>query len=124
MDEKRQAARNDLIDSLSPVQLVGVMVEMFGVSHSLTLIGWAINWGVLGIENGPEFRAKLASEGISRATAYRASLDFRKLGDELEKRFGVPFDTEVMHQKVLKSDLAEYCRKDERFRKDMRRTGV
>lgn len=122
MEEKRseeqQKRRDELIDRLTPAQLVGVMIEMHGIKHTLTLIGWAINWGIRGIENGPEFRAKLEEQGLSRATAYRASLDYKRLGDELERRFGVPVDVETMHQQVVKSDLAEY------YLKDLRRKGV
>lgn len=120
MDNKQsddqQQKREDLIDSLTPVQVISTMIEMFGINHTLTLIGWAIRWGVQGVDNGSEFRAKCLAEGVSRATAYRASLDYRRCGDELEKRFGSEVNTETLHRHVTSSDLAEY------YRKSMRRT--
>jgi len=113
MDEKRseeeQKRRDALVDSLTPVQVISTMVDMFGINRTIALIGWAIRWGLQGVEAGPEFRAKCLAEGVSRATAYRASLDYRRIGDKLEERYGVHVSSEGLHDKLVNSALAPYC---------------
>jgi hypothetical protein len=109
-EEEKRRGRNAVFESIPSHEIIGVMVEMFGLRHTLTLIGWAIRWGVQGIENGPEFRAKLKAEkgeGASRSAVYRASLDYRRFGDELETRYKVPVDSELLYRSVSQSDLAK-----------------
>jgi len=114
LTKEQLEARDKWIDSLGGVKLTSVLVEMYGLTHALTLIGFAIRWGVAGFENGPEFRAFLKSQGVSRATAYRAALDWRRFGEELEKRYGVQFPNETLVQGVKQSELGEYCLADMR----------
>lgn len=113
MDEKRseidQKRRDEIVDSLSPLQVISVMIDLFGIHRTIALIGWAIRWGIEGIENGSDFRTRCIAQGVSRATAYRASLDYRRCGDELEKRYGSQISTESLYRSVVSSDLAPYC---------------
>jgi hypothetical protein len=87
------------------------MVEMYGIKHTFSMIGWAVSWGARGIENGPEFRATLKENGLSRTTAYRISLDYRRLGDELEKRYGAPVDSDIIYNRVMETEIADYIPK-------------
>ncbi len=113
--KEEQQVRDEIIDSLVPAQVMSTMVEMFGIKHTITLVAWAIRWGVLGIENTPPFRQKLLSEGISRATAYRSALELQRVGDELVKRYGGDLTHERLHGHIVNSDLAAYCLKDSRL---------
>ncbi len=79
------------IDEVPGGELLSDFVEFFGVKRAVYLIGWLFLWGVTGVENGPDFRKKLAAQGVSRATAYRAALDFRRFGEHIETKEGRPF---------------------------------
>jgi hypothetical protein len=84
MEKKRD------VDEVGDAELLSEFVSFFGAKRAVHLIGWAVLWGVTGVENGPDFRKKLAAQGVSRATAYRAALDFRRFGEHLESKEGRP----------------------------------
>jgi hypothetical protein len=76
------------VDAVGDAELLSEFVSFFGAKRAVQLAGWAVLWGVTGIENGPEFRKRLESQGLSRATSYRASLDFRRFKGHLESKDG------------------------------------
>jgi hypothetical protein len=78
------------VDEVGDAELLSEFVNFFGAKRAVHLAGWAVLWGVAGVENGPEFRKRLAAQGVSRATAYRAALDFRRFGEHLEANGGRP----------------------------------
>ncbi len=82
MEKKRD------VDEVGDGELLSEFVSFFGAKRAVQLAGWAVVWGVTGVQNGPEFRRRLKAQGLSRATAYRASLDFRRFKDHLEARHG------------------------------------
>lgn len=87
---KQRELIDEILDGMSGTEFLREFVGFFGAHRAASLVGWAILWGVQGIENGPEFRAKLEAEGLSRATVYRASADFRRFRDHLESVYHVP----------------------------------
>lgn len=82
MEKKRD------FEEVGDAELLSEFISFFGAKRAVQLAGWAVLWGVTGIENGPEFRRKLEAQGLSRATAYRASLDFRRFKEHLEAKDG------------------------------------
>lgn len=88
MDEKPERRR--IYEEMGDVEFMTEFFKFFGPRRAMQLMGWAVLWGVKGVEVGPEFREKLKVQGISQATAYRASLDFRRFRDFVEYRVGHP----------------------------------
>ncbi len=82
--------KNRPVDQVGGAEFLSEFVSFFGARRAVQLAGWAVLWGVTGVENGPEFRRRLESQGLSRATAYRASLDFRRFKEHLEAKEGRP----------------------------------
>ncbi len=78
------------VDEVGDAELLSEFVSFFGAKRAVQMAGWAFLWGVTGVENGPEFRRKLEAQGLSRATAYRAALDFRRFKEHLEANEGRP----------------------------------
>jgi hypothetical protein len=78
------------IDEVGDAEFLSEFVSFFGAKRAVQLAGWAVLWGVSGVENGPEFRRRLEAQGLSRATAYRASFDFRRFKEHLEAKDGRP----------------------------------
>ncbi len=98
MSQEEQQGRRRILDEVGAVEFMSEFFKFFGTGRALTLIGWVTLWGVQGIENGPEFREELKKRGISRATAYRAALDFRRFRQFVEFRVGHPVTTEELLQ--------------------------
>ncbi len=97
MSEQEQSLeRRRILDEVGTVEFMGEFFKFFGTGRALQLLGWAALWGVQGVENGPAFREELKRRGISRATAYRASLDFRRFRQFVEFRIGSPVTTEEL----------------------------
>ncbi len=78
------------VEQVGNAEFLSEFVSFFGAKRAVQLAGWAVLWGVSGVENGPEFRRRLEAQGLSRATAYRASLDFRRFKEHLEAKDGRP----------------------------------
>jgi hypothetical protein len=78
------------VDEVGDAEFLSEFVSFFGAKRAVQLAGWAVLWGATGVENGPEFRRKLEVQGLSRATAYRASFDFRRFKEHLEAKEGRP----------------------------------
>jgi hypothetical protein len=78
------------VDEVGDAELLSEFITFFGAKRAVQLAGWAVLWGVTGVENGPEFRRKLEAQGLSRATAYRAAFDFRRFKEHLEAKEGRP----------------------------------
>lgn len=91
---KQRELIDELIDNMSDAEFFKEFVGFFGLKRALALAGWAVLFGVQGIENGPDYRAMLEAQGLSRSTAYRASADLRRFREHLEGQFHmpVPFD--------------------------------
>lgn len=103
-DEDVKPERRRLIAEVGTVEFMSELFSFFGPHRALQLMGWAVLWGVTGVENGPEFRAKLKERGISQATAYRASLDFRRFRDHVEFRMGHPVTMEEVLSELKSTD--------------------
>jgi hypothetical protein len=78
------------VEQVGNAEFLSEFVSFFGAKRAVQLAGWAVLWGVTGVENGLEFRRRLEAQGLSRATAYRASLDFRRFKEHLEAKEGHP----------------------------------
>ena len=98
MSEGEQPGRS--IDELGVLEFMNEFWKFFGHLRGVQLFGWAMLWGVQGIENGPEFREKLKKEGFSRSAAYRASLDFRRFRMYIEQRVGHPVTNEELYEEL------------------------
>jgi hypothetical protein len=96
MHDEQQPKPGRVLDELGAVGFMTEFFRFFGTGRALQLIGWAALWGVQGVENGPEFREELQRRGISRATAYRAALDFRRFKQFVEARAGHPVTNEEL----------------------------
>lgn len=89
--------RRRIFEEVGEVEFMTEFFRFFGPHRALQLIGWAVVWGVRGIENTPEFREQLKAQGISRSTAYTAAMDFRRFKEWVEYRVGHPItDEELM----------------------------
>ena len=91
--EKKLEHVERIIDTMSHWQFMREAIAYFGPKRVTELAGWAVIWGLTRTENGPELRQKLREQGLSRSAIYRASMDFRKFGEELERKYGGAVDT-------------------------------
>lgn len=87
---KQRELIDEILDGMSGADFIAEFVGFFGPQRAAALVGWAIIWGVRGIENGPEYRSMLEAQGLSRSTAFRASADFRRFRDHLEEKYSMP----------------------------------
>jgi hypothetical protein len=79
------------VDDVGPVELLSELFAVFGIRRAVALIGWAAWWGVNGVADLKELRLSLEARGLSFASAYRATADFRKFRAHLESRENRPF---------------------------------
>lgn len=93
--DKQRELIDEILDNMTQAEFIAEFVKFFGAQRAATLVGWAVLWGVQGIENGSDYRAKLEGQGLSRSTAFRASADFRRFREHLEDRYSmaVPYDS-------------------------------
>lgn len=87
-DTKQEAAVFDEIEDLT---LFREMVAFFGLRRFMELVGWAVLWGVMGIESVNELRKELEAQGLSKSATYRAAADFKRLRVYLEEKYQRPF---------------------------------
>lgn len=85
--EEEKRLLDQAFDALTPVAFFKEMVGVFGVRRTTDLIGWAVLWGVMGIEDVPQMRKKMFAEGLSDRAGYRAAADFRKFGDHIMRTY-------------------------------------
>ncbi len=85
MEKKRE------VDDVGPVEIVGELFNLFGTRRAVALIGWSTWWGVTGVTDVKELRLSLEARGLSYASAYRATADFRKFREYLESKEKRPF---------------------------------
>jgi hypothetical protein len=93
-ENKQRELIDDILDNMSDLEFAERFCGFFGLKRALILVGWAVLFGVAGIENGPSYRAMLEEKGLSRSTAFRASADMKRFRDHLEAEYHmpVPFD--------------------------------
>jgi hypothetical protein len=99
MEEKLQHVER-ILDDMGGVQFMKDLVECFGFQHAARLAGWAVLWGITGVENTPEYRQRLIDRGLAHATVYRAAADWRKFGEWLEAKYHRPFSSAEMELKL------------------------
>ena len=83
LTEQEKKLRDQAFDTMSPVEFFKEMVSIFGVRRTTDLIGWAVLWGAMGIDDVSQMRKKMFAEGMSDRAGYRAAADFRKFGDHM-----------------------------------------
>ena len=83
LTEQEKQQRDQAFDTMSPVEFFKEMVSIFGVRRTTDLIGWAVLWGVMGIDDVSKMRKKMFAAGMSDRAGYRAAADFRKFGDHM-----------------------------------------
>jgi hypothetical protein len=83
--------KNRDVDDVGAVELVSELFAVFGTRRAFALIGWATWWGVCGVTDLKELRLSLEARGLSYASAYRATAEFRKFRAHLESRENRPF---------------------------------
>jgi hypothetical protein len=108
MHDEQQPERARVLEEVGTVEFMTEFFKFFGPHRALQLMGWAVLWGVTGVENSPEFRARLKERGISQATAYRASLDFRRFREWVEHRVGHPVTMEELLTELKATDGQEF----------------
>jgi hypothetical protein len=80
MEKKRD------VDDVGGVETVAELFNLFGTRRAVALIGWSTWWGVSGVTDLKELRLSLEARGLSYASAYRATADFRKFREYLESK--------------------------------------
>jgi hypothetical protein len=103
-EEEQRPERRRVLDEVGTVEFMSEFFKFFGTGRGLQLLGWVALWGVQGIENGPAFREELKRRGISRATAYRASLDLRRFRQFVEFRVGHPVTNEELLEDLKQAE--------------------
>lgn len=98
--EEEMRLVNQAFDSLTPVAFFKEMVSVFGVRRTTDLIGWAVLWGVMGIEDVPQMRKKMFAEGMSDRAGYRAAADFRKFADHILRTYQRKMDMKEIIEKI------------------------
>jgi hypothetical protein len=86
--EQEKKLVRDVVDDLNPVQFFADMQECFGTRRMVELVGYAVLWGVLGVEDVAAMRRRYEEAGLSRTGMFRAAADYKKLGDFLLKKHG------------------------------------
>ena len=99
MEKKRD------VDDVGHIEFFTEFVKYFGLKRAVYLTGWAVLWGVAGVENGPEFREKLKAQGVSRATAFRIAQDFRRFQEHLEAKEGRSWAAPDLVSAILRSQF-------------------
>jgi len=90
--------RRDL-DDVGGVEVVTELFKMFGPKRGAELVGWAVLWGVSGVQDMKALREDLEARGLSQATAYKALADFRRLRERLEEKEHRPLTMpEIIHR--------------------------
>lgn len=79
-----------VIDEIEDLMLFREMVAFFGLRRFMELVGWAVLWGVMGIESVNELRKELETQGLSKSATYRAAADFKRLRVYLEEKYQRP----------------------------------
>jgi hypothetical protein len=75
------------VDDVGGVEVMAELFSLFGTRRAVELIGWVVVWGVTGqINDLNSLREDMEARGLSKATAYRALVDFRKLREYLERK--------------------------------------
>ena len=87
-----QQLLEDVIDGLPPLAFFGAMQELHGSRRVMELVGWAVVWGLLGVESLRDMRQRYEEAGLTKSSAYRAAADFKKFADFLLLRYGREFE--------------------------------
>lgn len=80
----------NVFDEIEQLTLFREMVAFFGLRRFMELVGWAVLWGVMGIESVNELRKELETQGLSKSATYRAAADFKRLRVYLEEKYQRP----------------------------------
>jgi hypothetical protein len=81
--EEEQAGVVRVVDALSPGEFFKSMRDCFGTRRMIELIGYAVLWGVLGVDDLGSMRRRYEEAGLSERSMYRAAADYKKFGDYL-----------------------------------------
>lgn len=79
-----------VFDEIEDLTVFREMVAFFGLRRFMELVGWAVLWGVMGIESVNELRKELEAQGLSKSATYRAAADFKRLRVYLEEKYQRP----------------------------------
>ena len=79
-----------VFDELEDLTLFREMAAFFGLRRFMELVGWAVLWGVMGIESVNDLRKELEAQGLSKSATYRAAADFKRLRVYLEEKYQRP----------------------------------
>ncbi len=81
--QEEQERLAHVVDGIPAWRLMQAMNETVGVKRAAELVGWAVLWGLQGEVSGADVRRKLEAEGLHLRSAYRAIVDYRRVGDAL-----------------------------------------
>ena len=79
-----------VFDEIEDLTVFREMVSFFGLRRFMELVGWAVLWGVMGLESVNELRKELEAQGLSKSATYRAAADFKRLRVYLEEKYQRP----------------------------------
>jgi hypothetical protein len=85
---EEQERLNRLVDIMSPVVMVRELSNLFGAERATALLGWAIIWGIAGVESVADLRRKMEVDGFTKSASYRAIRDWRKFSDYVLGEYG------------------------------------
>ena len=107
MTPREKALIDAVTDDLSPVKFFGEMKALFGTRRMVELIGYAVLWGVAGIDDVAEMRNRYEDAGLSEAAMYRAMRDYRRFGTVLLEKHGRRVEMkELLRRMRNNADLA------------------
>lgn len=90
--EQERERLEGIVDALSPMEFFRAMHECHGSRRCMELAGWAVVWGLLGVESVRDMRRRYEEAGLTKSSAYRAAADYRLFADFLLVKYGREFE--------------------------------
>lgn len=79
--EEQQRELDARLDAMDPFEFLRLMHECFPPVRVVELVGWAVVWGLRGVESVGEMRKSYEEAGMARRSAYRAAADYKLFAD-------------------------------------------
>lgn len=88
--EQEQRELDARLDAMNPFDFFRLMHECFSPVRVVELVGWAVIWGLQGVESVGEMRKSYENSGavIGRSAAYRAAGDYKLFADYILAQTG------------------------------------
>ena len=88
--EEQQRELDARLDAMDPFDFFRLMHECFPPVRVVELVGWAVIWGLRGVESVGEMRKSYEDAGgvIGRSSAYRAAADYKFFADYILAQTG------------------------------------